>query len=322
MRRAATNPGTDKYTQQQQIEDWPADRLEEGFPLAPAPAGRVPLIEIRAVKKAFGSRRILRGIDADIFKGETFVILGGSGSGKTTLIKHLMAMLTPDSGTVSIDGQDMARFTHEQLATYRRRMGVVFQNAALLNSMTVLENVGLPLIEVDRRPPDEVTARVTEALRQVFLPADEILHLKPASLSGGMRKRVGIARAIIQRPEIIIYDEPTTGLDPVTVSGVNELTLELQKTMGVTSIVITHDLDAAFTIADRIAVLYKGRFIALGDKERIRANPHPVLQQLLTGSTRGPLTEGYLAPAPAPRVPIGPAPRPATNSSTSSGNSP
>ena len=322
MRRAATNPGTDKYTQQQLIEDWPADRLEEGVPLAPAPAGRVPLIEIRSLKKAFGSRRILRGIDADIFTGETFVILGGSGSGKTTLIKHLMAMLTPDSGTISIDGQDMARFTREQLAAYRRRMGVVFQNAALLNSMTVLENVGLPLIEVDRRPLDEVTTRVTEALRQVFLPADEILHLKPASLSGGMRKRVGIARAIIQRPEIIIYDEPTTGLDPVTVSGVNELTLELQKTMGVTSIVITHDLDAAFTIADRIAVLYKGRFIALGDKEQIRANPHPVLQQLLTGSTRGPLTEGYLAPAPAPRVPIGAVPRPAANSSTSSGNSP
>jgi len=323
MRRAATNPGTDKYTQHQLIEDWPADRLEAGVPLAPTLPGKAPLIEIRAIKKAFGPRRILRGIDADIYKGETFVILGGSGSGKTTLIKHLMAMLTPDSGTVAIDGQDMARFTPEQLAAYRRRMGVVFQNAALLNSLTVLENVGLPLIEVDHCPPDEVQTRVTEALRQVFLPADEILHLKPASLSGGMRKRVGIARAIIQRPEIILYDEPTTGLDPVTVSGVNELTLELQKTMGVTSIVITHDLDAAFTIADRIAVLYKGRFIALGDKEQIRTNPHPVLRQLLTGSTRGPLTEGYLAPAAAASpVPVGVMPRPATESSTTSGNRP
>jgi phospholipid/cholesterol/gamma-HCH transport system ATP-binding protein len=193
-------------------------------------------------------------------------------------------------------------------------MGVVFQNAALLNSLTVLENVGLPLIEVDQRPADEVRARVSEALRQVFLPADEILDLKPASLSGGMRKRVGIARAIIQRPEIIIYDEPTTGLDPVTVSGVNELTIELQRSMGVTSIVITHDLDAAFTIADRIAVLYKGRFIALGDKDAIREDPHPVLRQLLTGSTRGPLTEGYLAPpTSAPTAGTSPAPDPSTS---------
>jgi len=320
MRRAATNPGTDKYVQHQLIEDWPADRLEAAAALDPAPPGTTTLIEIRALKKAFGSRKILRGIDADIRKGETFVILGGSGSGKTTLIKHLMAMLTPDSGTVTIDGKDMARFTPEQLAAYRRRMGVVFQNAALLNSLTVLENVGLPLIEVDRRPLDEVTARVTEALRQVFLPADEILHLKPASLSGGMRKRVGIARAIIQRPEIILYDEPTTGLDPVTVNGVNELTIELQRTMGVTSIVITHDLDAAFMIADRIAVLYKGRFIAVGDKEQTRANPHPVLQQLLTGSTRGPLTEGYVRPPTG--APIGAVPRTASDPSTSSRNRP
>jgi phospholipid/cholesterol/gamma-HCH transport system ATP-binding protein len=165
--------------------------------------------------------------------------------------------------------------------------------AALLNSLTVLENVGLPLIEVDQLPMEQVRARVIAALKSVFLPAEEILHLKPASLSGGMRKRVGIARAIIQKPEIILYDEPTTGLDPVTVNGVNELTIELQRTLGVTSIVITHDLNAAFMIADRIAMLYKGRLIGVGSKEQIRANPHPVLQQMLTGSTKGPLTEGY-----------------------------
>jgi phospholipid/cholesterol/gamma-HCH transport system ATP-binding protein len=326
VRRAATNPGTDKYIPHREIEDWPADRLEAGVELAPPPGGKQPLIEIRGIKKAFGPRKILRGIDADIYKGETFVILGGSGSGKTTLIKHLMAMLTPDSGTVSVDGRDMASFTPEQLAAYRRRMGVVFQNAALLNSLTVLENVGLPLVEVDRIEKEEVEVRVIEALRQVFLPADEILHLKPSSLSGGMRKRVGIARAIIQRPEIILYDEPTTGLDPVTVNGVNELTIELQKSMGVTSIVITHDLDAAFMIADRIAVLYKGRFIAVGDREATRLNPHPVLQQLLTGSTRGPLTEGYLRPEDGPSSDGGavvPVPRrPVTASITPPGNRP
>ncbi|MBA3685843.1 MAG: ATP-binding cassette domain-containing protein [Planctomycetes bacterium] len=251
-------------------------------------------MQVRALTKAFGPRRILRGIDVDICAGETFVILGGSGSGKTTLIKHLMAMLTPDSGSVVVDGLDLAKATPEQLVEYRKKMGVVFQNAALLNSLTVLENVGLPLTEVEQRPADEVRARVVEALRQVFLPADEILDLKPASLSGGMRKRVGIARAIIQKPSIILYDEPTTGLDPVTVNGVNELTLQLQQKLGVTSIVITHDLDAAFMIADRIAVLYKGRFIAVGDKRAIGDNPHPVLRQLLTGSTTGPLTEDFL----------------------------
>jgi phospholipid/cholesterol/gamma-HCH transport system ATP-binding protein len=178
----------------------------------------------------------------------------------------------------------------------------VFQMAALLNSLTVLENVGLPLVEVDRRPEGEVRERVVEALRAVYLPAEEILDLQPASLSGGMRKRVGLARAIIQKPEIILYDEPTTGLDPVTVNGVNELTMQLQRTLGVTSIVITHDLAAARMIADRIAVLFKGRLVAVGTKDEIDANPHPVVRQLLTGSTRGPLTEGY-ASGPRPALP-------------------
>ena len=186
------------------------------------------------------------------------------------------------------------RADHAQLDDYRDRLGVVFQGAALLNSMTVLENVGLPLVEVRRLPPQEVYEKVVAALQKVYLPAGEILHLKPASLSGGMRKRVGIARAIVQEPELILYDEPTTGLDPVTVSGVNELTIDLQKRLGVTSVVITHDLDAAFKIADRIAMLYKGRIIAIGGKEEFRSSLNPVVQQLLTGSTQGPLTEAFL----------------------------
>lgn len=294
MRRMATNPSTDRHLPRERVEDWPTDRLEAGVPLAPVPSGKEPLFQVRDLKKSFGPRRILRGIDCDIYRGETFVILGGSGSGKTTLLKHLMGMLTPDYGVLSVGSLDLIRASEADLATYRRRMGVVFQNAALLNSLSVLENVALPLIEVDRRPPGEIHDRVVRALRRVFLPAEEILHLKPADLSGGMRKRVGIARAIIQDPEIIFYDEPTTGLDPVTVNGVNELTLELQASMGVTSVVITHDLDAAYMIADRIAVLYKGRFVAIGTQAEIEANPHPVLRQLLSGSTRGPLTEGYV----------------------------
>ncbi len=286
------------------VEDWPAERLEAGAPLAEPPAGTTPLITVRGVHKAFGPRKILRGIDVDLYQGETFVILGGSGSGKTTLIKHLMGNLKPDQGQVKVGDLDLATATAEQMATYRARMGVVFQMAALLNSLTVLENVGLPLVEVERRPADEVRARVIEALYAVFLPAEEILDLKPASLSGGMRKRVGLARAIIQKPEIILYDEPTTGLDPVTVNGVNELTIKLQKEMGVTSIVITHDLAAARMIADRIGILFKGRLVAVGTKDEIDANPHPVVRQLLTGSTRGPLTEGYATgPRPAASAP-------------------
>ncbi len=301
MRRLPTDPGTDRYPPREAVDEWPTVRLEAGVPVAPVPPGKEVYAAVRGLKKTFGPRRVLRGIDCDIYKGETFVILGGSGSGKTTLLKHLMGMLKPDFGTVSVGGRDMAKATLKEMADYRRTMGVVFQHAALLNSLTVLENVGLPLIEVDRKPAAEVLERVTAALRRVFLPADEILHLKPADLSGGMRKRVGIARAIIQDPELIFYDEPTTGLDPVTVNGVNELTLDLQQSMGVTSVVITHDLDAAYMIADRIAVLYKGRFIAIGDQEAISNNQHPVLQQLLSGSTVGPLTEDYAEDGDRPR---------------------
>jgi phospholipid/cholesterol/gamma-HCH transport system ATP-binding protein len=274
-------------------EQWTRQEMERAWPLDKVPEGRQVLMSIRDLNKSFGTRHILRGIDIDVYRGETLAIIGGSGSGKTTLIRHIMGMLHSDAGGVKVGDLNLNIATPAELAIYRRRLGVVFQNAALLNSLTVLENVGLPLVEVDHLPSAEVRSRVIVALKQVFLPAEEILALKPASLSGGMRKRVGIARAIIQKPEIILYDEPTTGLDPVTVNGVNELTLQLQKSLGVTSLVITHDLHAAFTIANRIAMLYKGRMIAIGDVEQIKAYQHPVLQQMLSGSTKGPLTEGY-----------------------------
>ncbi|MBA3936349.1 MAG: ATP-binding cassette domain-containing protein [Planctomycetes bacterium] len=294
---AAAPPGTSSGSSSLATKSprggWTRQELERASRLAPVPPDKQVLMRIRDLHKHFGHRHILRGIDIDVYKGETLVILGGSGSGKTTLIRHIMGMLRSDAGAVTVGDLNLNAATPEQMAGYRRRMGVVFQMAALLNSLTILENVGLPLVEVDRLPADQVRARVIKALKQVFLPAEEILQLKPADLSGGMRKRVGIARAIIQNPEIILYDEPTTGLDPVTVNGVNELTLELQKSLGVTSIVITHDLHAAFMIADRIAMLYKGRMIEVGDKDQIKASQHPVMHQMLTGSTKGPLTEGY-----------------------------
>ena len=271
------------------------DQYEAPAPLDPLPPGKQALLQIRNLDKSFGKRHILRGVSLDIYKGETLAILGGSGSGKTTLLRHLMGMLRPDDGSITFDGVmrlDLA--STAEINRYRDRLGVVFQGAALLNSLTVLENVGLPLVEVRQLPPQVVYEKVIAALQKVYLPAGEILHLKPAALSGGMRKRVGIARAIVQEPELILYDEPTTGLDPVTVSGVNELTIDLQKRLGVTSVVITHDMAAAFTIADRIAMLYKGRIIAIGDRESFRASENPVVQQLLTGSTQGPLTEAFL----------------------------
>lgn len=278
---------------------WSSSELEAPIRPVSVPNGSDVLVRIRDLHRHFGPRHILRGISLDVYKGETMAILGGSGSGKTTLLRHLMGMLRPEEGDVILRGVaggrdlDLSKAGDQDIEAYRRRLGVVFQGAALLNSLSVLENVGLPLVEVERRPAAEVRERVVAALKQVYLPAEEILHLKPAALSGGMRKRVGIARAIIQRPDVILYDEPTTGLDPVTVNGVNELTLELQRSLGVTSIVITHDIAAAFMIADRIALLYKGRIVALGNKDETRANQHPVLQQMLTGSTHGPLTEGY-----------------------------
>lgn len=272
--------------------------MEASAPLDAVPAGKEPLFQIRELTKSFERRHILRGIDLDVLRGETLVIIGGSGSGKTTLLRHLMGMLRPDEGSIQVHftgtSVRLDRATDEQLEAYRNHLGVVFQGAALLNSLTVLENVGLPLVEVHRLPAQEIYDKVVAALQKVYLPAGEILHLKPAALSGGMRKRVGIARAIVQEPELILYDEPTTGLDPVTVSGVNELTLDLQRRLGVTSVVITHDIEAAFKIADRIAMLYKGRIIAIGSKETFRASQNPVVQQLLTGSTQGPLTEAFL----------------------------
>lgn len=276
-------------------ESWSQEDLEKPVSMPEVPADKEIFIRIRDLHKRFGPRHILRGIDLDVYKGETVVVLGTSGSGKSTLFKHIMGTHTIDEGTVNVGKYDLTKMpSNDTWDEFRSNMGVVFQMAALLGSLTVYENVGLPLIEVDRIPPDQIRERVIQALRRVFLPAEEILNLKPNELSGGMRKRVGIARAIIQNPDLILYDEPTTGLDPVTVSGVNDLTLELQKSLGVTSVVITHDMGAAFTIADRIAMLYNGRIVAFGTKEETKANPHPVLRQLVTGSTQGPLTADFV----------------------------
>jgi len=270
---------------------WSASRLENAAPLAALPAGKQAFIRIRSLHKSFGPRHILRGIDLDIYRGETLVIIGGSGSGKTTLMRHLMGFLVPDEGKIMVDDVDICHAGVKALAAWRKRLGVVFQSGALLTSLTVLENVGLPLVEDDHRPTAEIRQRVVEALGKVNLPAEEILALKPASLSGGMCKRVSIARAIIRKVDALLYDEPTTGLDPVTVTVIDDLIRDLQRKMGVTSVVITHDIHAAFAIADRIAFLFYGRIVAVGNEAQIKANPHPALQQMLSGSLIGPLND-------------------------------
>jgi len=275
-------------------ETWTSEQMEQGIDPGDPPSGREVFIHIRGLNRRFGPRHILRGVDLDVYRGETLVILGLSGSGKTTLLKHLMGSLRVQEGELAVGGRDLTDLPARGWDAYRRELGVVFQYAALLGSLSIEENVGLPLIEVERLPRDEVRRRVIDALHRVFLPAEEILHLRPADLSGGMRKRAGIARAIIREPSILLYDEPTTGLDPVTVNGVNELIRNLQERLGVTSIVITHDLDSAFTIGDRIAMLYKGRIIACAPPKELEQIDHPVLQQLLKGEVRGPLTEGYV----------------------------
>ncbi len=268
-------------------------RLAKPCPVTVVPDGQRH-IRIRGLHKTFGENRVLRGVDLDVAEGETVVILGVSGSGKTTLFKHLMGIYRIEEGQITVHGWDLATMGRGAWSAFRRNMGVVFQHAALLGSLNVAENVGLPLREVSRLPDDEVLRRVCRALHRVFLPAAEILELKPADLSGGMRKRVGLARAIIQDPDLILYDEPTTGLDPVTVSGVNEMIQEMQRELGVTSIVITHDIDAACEIADRIAFLYEGIIVACGTVDEIRSHRHEALRQLLSGDTSGPLTEDFV----------------------------
>jgi phospholipid/cholesterol/gamma-HCH transport system ATP-binding protein len=281
-------------------KDWSTEQVEAAAPIEAIPEGRQVLLRLRRVRKQFGARHILRGVGLNVLKGETLALIGGSGSGKTTLIRHLVGMLRADEGEVTAqwsDGAiDLNKATAADLDRHRLRLGMVFQNAALLNSLTVYENVALPLKEVDHLTDEVIHPRVIDSLRSVGLPAEEILRLKPAALSGGMRKRVGIARAVIRRPELMLYDEPTTGLDRVSVAGVDRLINDLKASHGVTSIIITHDLDEAMRVGDRIAMLFKGRIIFCGTPERFRQATHPAVKQLVNGSPYGPLTDALLQP--------------------------
>ncbi len=225
------------------------------------------IIEVHDLHKAFGTKVVLDGANLNIKRGESMVIIGGSGTGKSVLIKHIIGLLTPDSGQVLVDGVEVGTLGEDGLNEFRRKFGMLFQGAALFDSFTIGENVGFALKEHTNLPKRDIEKIVTEKLNVVGLYNVE--NLKPAELSGGMKKRAGLARAIAMDPQIILYDEPTTGLDPVMCDQINELILSIQKKVGATAVTITHDMVSANKIADSIAMLYKGKFVAVGTPEEV-----------------------------------------------------
>ncbi len=246
------------------------------------------MIIISNLNKRFGTKEVLRGINLKIYPGESLVILGPSGCGKSVLLKHIIGLLKPDSGQVLFDGEDITRFSQRKIDQLRMRMGMLFQSAALFDSLTVEENVAFGLRKHTNLGNTAIHHIVSEKLEMVGLPGTN--HLMPSELSGGMRKRVGLARAIAMDPEIILYDEPTTGLDPIMTSAIDELHLKLKRELGVTSIVVTHDLHSAYRICDRLALHYGGRIVAIGTKEEIVHSPNPLVQQFIRGEAKGPMT--------------------------------
>jgi phospholipid/cholesterol/gamma-HCH transport system ATP-binding protein len=242
------------------------------------------VIEIVDLWKSFGKNDVLKGISLTIPKGTTYVVLGGSGSGKTVLMKHVIGLLRPDRGTVRVGGTEITALQGKALNDARQMFGMVFQGAALFDSMTVFENVAFPITEKRRRDrirADEVRARVIEKLKVVDL-GEEVLDRWPAELSGGMRKRVALARALVSDPQVVLYDEPTTGLDPITTDYVDGMILSAKKRLGITSMVISHDIASAFKVADRLAVLYDGHLAAEGTPEEVRRSEHPFVRRFLS----------------------------------------
>ena len=239
------------------------------------------MIRLVDVHKAFGAKRVLTGFSLEVLEGETMVIIGYSGTGKSVAIKHIVGLLEPDEGDVLVDGLSVPQLSRRELYALRARIGYVFQFAALFDSLSIGENVAMGLRKQGQLTPAEITDRVHEALDLVDLP--DVADRFPAELSGGMRKRVGIARAIALRPKYLLYDEPTTGLDPVTSAVIDQLMLRMQRQLGVTSIVITHDMRSAYTVGTRIAMLYDGEVRQVGTVDEIRNTTDPVVRQFIEG---------------------------------------
>jgi phospholipid/cholesterol/gamma-HCH transport system ATP-binding protein len=244
-------------------------------------------IVIEGVAKSFGAKEVLKDTDLLIHKGETLVIIGRSGEGKSVLLKHIVRLLDPDAGRIWIEGEEISQLEMNPLMELRKKFGFLFQGAALFDSMDICKNVGLMLEEHTDWPMEKVRERACECLAQVGL-VDSDSKL-PSELSGGMKKRAGLARAIVMNPEYILYDEPTTGLDPITSDAINDLIIKLQKELGVTSIVVTHDMASAFKVADRMAMLSRGRIVFTGTVDQVRTTDHPMVRQFIEGNSQGPL---------------------------------
>jgi phospholipid/cholesterol/gamma-HCH transport system ATP-binding protein len=240
-----------------------------------------PMIAVRGLVKRIAQQEILRGVDLDVAKGETLAIIGRSGGGKSVLLKHLVGLMRPNEGEIWIDGQAIIGLTERQLGAIRQKIGILFQGAALFDSMTVEENIWFPLREAGERNPRLLREKVHEMLEVVELEGQE--KKMPVNLSGGMKKRVGLARSIIRRPTCVLYDEPTSGLDPVVSDSINRLIRRLQQRFGMTSIVVTHDMKSAFHVADHIAYLHEGRIYFHGTPSELQQSTDPILQDFLLG---------------------------------------
>jgi phospholipid/cholesterol/gamma-HCH transport system ATP-binding protein len=239
------------------------------------------MISLRNVYKAFGSKQVLSGFSLDVEEGETIALIGFSGSGKSVAIKHIVGLLMPDRGDVIVDGLNVPTLSRQELYQLRARIGYVFQFAALFDSLTIGDNVAMGLRKQEGLTEAEIAERVREALELVDLP--DVAERSPAELSGGMRKRVGIARAIALRPKYILYDEPTTGLDPVTSAVIDDLMVRMERQLGVTGVVITHDMRSAYTVANRIAMLYEGKVRQFGTVDEIKNSTDPVVRMFIDG---------------------------------------
>jgi phospholipid/cholesterol/gamma-HCH transport system ATP-binding protein len=253
-------------------------------------ANSTSAIEVHGLRQSYGDHRVLDGIDLEVESGETVVILGGSGSGKSTLLRCLVGLERPDAGSVSIQGTDIFSAASEELHELRQNIGMAFQSGALFGSMTVGQNVELPLTEYTRLP--QSTRRIIVRIKLALVGLDEAIDSYPSELSGGMRKRAAFARAMALDPDLLFCDEPSAGLDPVTAAGLDRLLIQLKEVFGITLVVVTHSLDSAFAIADRIALIHRGRFLVTGPPEQVRQCPDPVVRRFLERQPEEEATDG------------------------------